>query len=136
MVPLQNWWNELEIERSEENIHYSENINSDILIPADLFNTVVNNLIENALRKALDHEDITVQVAIECTGNRAVLTVSDNGRAIPAEIVVNLFKQPLTSASGLGVGLLQAHKLADDCGYCLELAENRDGRVRFRLYRR
>lgn len=136
MVSVQNWWNELEIERSEEAIHYSENIDSDILIPEDLFDTVVNNLIENALKKAHDNEQVTVQVAIECSNNRAVLTVADDGRAIPAEVAVNLFKQPITSASGLGVGLLQAHKLAEDCGYCLELAENRDGVVKFRLYRR
>ena len=136
MVSLQDWWNKLKIERNEEAIQYAETIDGDILIPADLFNTVVNNLIENALKKAQDHERVTVQVAIECTVNKAVLEVSDNGRAIPAEIAVNLFKQPITSTSGLGVGLLQAHKLADDCGYCLELAENRDGLVKFRLYRR
>jgi hypothetical protein len=37
------------------------------------------------------------------------------------------------SATGLGIGLYQAARLALENGYALEVAENRDGEVCFEL---
>jgi hypothetical protein len=44
-----------------------------------------------------------------------------------------LFLGPVSSESGYGIGLYQAARHAQVAGYCLELAENRAGRVCFRL---
>lgn len=135
MLSLQSWWNELEIDRAESNIRFFEKIEKDMLIPIDLFNTVIDNLLENALRKEADQAGISITVSVECADGKPVLTVSDNGSPIPGDIAGKLFKQPVVSATGLGVGLLQASKLAEDYGYTLELAKNQEGHVEFRLYR-
>jgi sensor histidine kinase regulating citrate/malate metabolism len=61
------------------------------------------------------------------------LMVCDNGSAIPDAIASSLFLGPVTSESGYGIGLYQAARYAKAAGYRLELAENRPGRVCFRL---
>ena len=40
---------------------------------------------------------------------------------------------PVRSATGLGIGLYQAARLAEANGYALRLAQNRDGEVCFEL---
>ena len=43
------------------------------------------------------------------------------------------FKKNVSSESGLGIGLYHAHRQAAQAGYALSLADNRDGKVCFRL---
>jgi hypothetical protein len=45
----------------------------------------------------------------------------------------SLLREHVPSENGLGIGLFQSARLAGQGGYRLELAENRPGRVRFRL---
>ncbi|MBK9349497.1 MAG: hypothetical protein IPN05_04595 [Sulfuritalea sp.] len=52
---------------------------------------------------------------------------------MPDRLAAALFLGPVSSESGYGIGLYQAARHAQAAGYCLELAENRAGRVCFRL---
>ena len=61
------------------------------------------------------------------------LTVCDDGSAMPDPVASRLFLGPVSSESGYGIGLYHAARYAAAAGYRLELAENRDGRVCFRL---
>ena len=53
--------------------------------------------------------------------------------AVPAHMEPTLLRSPMSSATGLGIGLYQAARLADSRGYRLALETNRDGEVCFAL---
>jgi len=61
------------------------------------------------------------------------LIACDSGSAMAADIASGLFIGPVSSESGYGIGLYHAARYAHAAGYSLELIENRDGRVCFRL---
>ena len=95
-------------------------------MPAELFDSVIDNLIGNALRKAA-----VVHVAFDpaCM----TLSVTDSGAAIAKSLAAQLFSAPLPSTAGLGVGLYHAARFAAQHGYALSLAHNAPGEVCFRL---
>ena len=97
-------------------------------VPAELFDSVLDNLIENALRKAA-----AVHVAFDPAG--MTLSVTDSGAAIAKSLAAQLFSAPLPSNVGLGVGLYHAARYAAQHGYRLSLARNQPGDVCFRLAR-
>jgi hypothetical protein len=57
--------------------------------------------------------------------------VHDSGHAVPAELASQLLRAPVRSTGGLGIGLYQAARHAENSGYALTLTENRDGAVCF-----
>jgi len=101
-------------------------------VPRSLFESVADNLIRNALAKRADDEGLRVRVSLEC-GERVTLRVCDSGAAIPPEVSASLLRAPVSSRSGLGIGLYQAARQAESNGYRLELETNRDGEVCFAL---
>jgi C4-dicarboxylate-specific signal transduction histidine kinase len=64
------------------------------------------------------------------------LRVCDDGAPVPAELAEELFRGPVSSESGLGVGLYQAAAFAAQTGCALVLAKNSKGAVCFELGRR
>ena len=65
----------------------------------------------------------------------ATLTIIDTGSAIPSAAVESLFRAPVANSrgGGLGIGLYQAFKQAEQAAYTLSLAANVAGEVRFAL---
>lgn len=102
-------------------------------LSAELFSSVVENLMRNASEKRLRDPALQLQVKLIDGDNGVELEVSDNGEPIAEDIARNLFSVPVDSKSGLGIGLYQAARHAELTGYQLELSENRLGRVCFRL---
>lgn len=104
-----------------------------VVADAALFSSIAENLLQNIADKR--HANPGVQAVVYLYGNagRAWLEVSDDGAAIPAALAEGLLSQHVPSENGLGIGLLQSARLAEQGGYRLTLAENRDGCVRFRL---
>ncbi len=102
-------------------------------VPIGLFNAAADNLIQNALDKRL--LDASVEVRVEAGVGEAGpwIAVEDSGAALPAPLCTQLFTQPVSSENGLGMGLYQVARQAEDAGYRMALAENRDGSVRFVL---
>jgi len=64
---------------------------------------------------------------------RLALRVCDSGAPVPAEIAANVLRAPVSSRSGLGIGLYQAARQAEASGYRLTLESNREGEVCFAL---
>lgn len=95
-------------------------------IPAEMFDSVVDNLIENALRKTT-----RAQVLFD-SGSMAVRVI-DNGDPVPKTIAAQLFSAPVPSNAGLGVGLYHAARFAAQHSYTLSLAQNDPGNVIFKL---
>lgn len=102
-------------------------------LPAEVFSGVVDNLIRNAADKHLREPTIRVQVELDRTDAGFELIFCDNGSAVADSVVSSLFLGPVYSESGYGIGLYHAARYANAAGYRLELAENRPGRVCFRL---
>ena len=103
-------------------------------LPAELFDSVADNLIQNALGKASDTPDFQVRVTFAPEG-AGKLMVCDNGIAVPGGIAARLFSEPVSSRTGLGVGLYHAAKQAAGLGYQLTLVANEPGIVCFALAR-
>ena len=102
-------------------------------LPEDLFSTVIENLIQNAEDKYQREPGLLVTIRISTSSDGTVLELSDNGAKIEETTLKNLFFRPVPSSKGLGIGLMQAAQYAESVGYKLILAENRMGRVSFRL---
>lgn len=101
-------------------------------LPAELFDSAADTLIENALFKVARGEATRVVAALNAGPQ---LSVCDDGSPVPDTITGGLFRGPVASESGLGVGLYQAAAFAGQSGYALELADNRAGKVCFVLSR-
>lgn len=100
-------------------------------IPAAMFDYVADNLIENAFNKR--HREPALQITVRLDVDAQTFSVADTGSAIPTPTVHQLLHTVTSSEDGLGVGLYQAARWAEQHGYQLRLAENIPGAVRFEL---
>lgn len=130
------WWHELQQRTTALGwVHYSgaaESIAAGEL-PADVFSAVADNLIRNVAVKRLREPSLRVEIELARKEAGFELTVRDNGSALEGELAAALFSGPVPSASGYGTGLHHAAGYAQTAGFRLQLAENRPGRVCFRL---
>lgn len=133
MTSLLAWWQQLQTRYQQENTEFLGNITDDIEIPAETFNTVAENLIENARNKASRETGITISVQLSKTDNNVSLTVCDTGSVFPEDKLNALFQEALSSEDGYGVGLYQSYQLAKKNGYILSLPVNQPGKVCFLL---
>jgi signal transduction histidine kinase len=127
------WWNRLRQRYRDSGIEFStDRITAGTALPVELFDNVVDNVLQNALEKRKSQLSLQISVMLE-TGKVSCLSIEDDGKPMPDEIAGRLFKSPLPSASGLGIGLYQAAKQAAQQGYELVLTSNRAGSVKFVL---
>lgn len=101
-------------------------------IDPEVLESVVDNLLQNALDKARHDPNIMITISLMPYEHFCV-EVCDTGKAMPADVADRLFKAHVSSKSGLGVGLYHAAHQAEQAGYVLSLVNNIDGEVRFRL---
>ncbi|MCX8995853.1 ATP-binding protein [Rhizobiaceae bacterium BDR2-2] len=90
---------------------------------------IVINLLQNALEAVAGREDARVSVRVREEGtDEVVLTVSDNGPGLAAEIREALFTPFNTSKeAGLGLGLVISSEIAADYGGRIEVESGPDG---------
>jgi len=133
MMNAITWWNRLRQRYREYGVVFtSEHLAAGRQLPGELFDSVADNLLQNALEKRKLSPGLSITVTLDAA-DRASLRVADNGVAMPAGLTEGLFKAPVASASGLGIGLYQAARMAQQQGYVLRVAANRDGAVCFEL---
>ena len=84
---------------------------------------MAENLVENARLKRQHEAGITVQVSLTTAPGGAALRVRDDGTPVPAAVREQLFHGAVASATGLGIGLYQAARHAQENGYRLSLLE-------------
>ena len=128
-----DWWQALQARNIDTGINFESVLASDPIVPLDLFDSVAENLLENARGKRLSEPEITINVHLETDNSTARLRVSDNGSCIETDTARNLFRSPVNSRNGLGIGLYQAARLAQQWGYELSLSANRPNDVAFDL---
>ena len=128
------WWQGLQARYAGLGIDFRDpGALNDMRLPAELFDSTVVTLIENALYKTAEDAALKVTVTL-LAGPR--LRVCDTGMPVQSDIIDQILMMPVESESGLGVGLFQAAKFAEQSGYALALADNRRGCVCFELGRR
>ncbi len=132
-IPATKWWESLSTRLQELNIGYINNITQDVLVPEELFNSVVENLLENAIHKRQIDTEIIITVSFITNANSIVLRVSDTGHAVARDIEHTILKEHVASDNGHGIGLYQAARQAETFNYGLELEKNCDGNVIFEL---
>ena len=102
-------------------------------LPLEVFAGVTDNLVRNAAEKHLREPEVRLSIRLFLADGGFELSICDNGSAMADKVAAALFLGPVASESGYGIGLYQAARHAKAAGYSLELAENRNGRVCFRL---
>lgn len=132
LLDASKWWQTLTQRYEGAPIRFASQPIAGVMIDGELFDSVADNLIQNALRKRNGASPVELEIEF-INGLRPGLRVCDSGEAVPANLAVELFSRPVASASGLGIGLYQAAAQAERQGYELKLGENRDGQVCFAL---
>ena len=130
---LKDWWHDLKARNNLPNVTYHDEINGDPLIPVDLFDSIIDNLLENAHSKSLIEKDIEITITLMSDGGIIKLSFLDTGSMISEDTARLLFQEPVDSDNGLGIGLYQAARQAEIMGYDLLLKNNQQGRVCFEL---
>jgi signal transduction histidine kinase len=137
--PVQNanalaWWTGLRQRYAHERIRFEDRgMSAGDTLPADLFESVAENLLQNAIEKRKLSPSLEVSVELLREKDGFLLEVCDDGKAVPESVAQSLFAAPVRSESGLGVGLYQVARFAREQGWNLRLDSNQSGKVCFRL---
>jgi signal transduction histidine kinase len=127
------WWKSLQALYRSEGIEFSaEGVEAGVKVPGALFESVADNLIRNALAKRETDPGVRIAVGLRC-GERLELRVADTGAAVPAELAEKMLRGPVPSRRGMGIGLYQAARQAQENGFTLGLERNAQGDVCFAL---
>jgi signal transduction histidine kinase len=133
-VPLSLWWAGVQERYQGQKVAFAQSSAVDgEMIPAAVFDNVVDNLLTNAGQKRAATPDLRITVTLDSQGGQVVLRVGDDGDPVPELVAATLFSGPVVSANGLGVGLYHSARLAERHGYALRLASNQAGSIEFLL---
>ena len=132
MISAAEWLENLRARYEGRNIEFEASGSGAVEVPRNLFDSVAENLLENARRKRINEPDIVIRFTLD-TRDRTTLVVCDRGQAIKSDIVAKLFHQPVSSGQSTGIGLYQAFRQAKTAGFSLSLESNQDGAVCFSL---
>ena len=132
---LGRWWDGLRMRNQSEPVTFNACIEHEQRIPIDLFDSVVENLLENARVKRQLNPNIEIKVELNANAHGLSLSVADNGPAVPEAIAKRLFRGPVESRNGLGIGLYQAARQAERLGFELRLKPASGFSARFELTR-
>src|SRR5689334_7514276 len=127
------WWRTLEHRYSHEAVSFAPlDLPSTAQLPVDLFDSVADNLLQNALTKRRSENQMHIHAFLEWQAG-CLLRVCDDGQAMSEHLARKLFTAPVASSLGFGVGLYQAARQAQVNSYRLVLASNLPGKVCFEL---
>jgi hypothetical protein len=135
MLPAADWWQDVMELHAEQGIEFVARGDLNVQLPSNLFDTVIENCLENARRKKLVEHSLRIRVELAAEAGKPSLIIADTGSAIPAGAIDGLLRSPVANSrrGGYGIGLYQAFQQAQKQGYELTLASNQPGDVRFEL---
>lgn len=132
-IPADQWWRELQSQYGDGSVHFEGQCSRQRQVPRELFDTVAENLLENARYKQSVERNVRITAEFISTPERMILRITDSGSPVPEDTARQLFGAAVTSAQGLGIGLHQCARLAQRLNYDLQLEVNECGNVTFRL---
>jgi len=132
-APATDWWRGVQQRYAHEGVLFDgADLPVGAELPVELFDSVVDNFLQNALAKRRSHPGIRIRATLSWDAGCA-LSVCDSGDPLSDQIARQLFGAPVPSVQGLGVGLYQSARQATAGGYRLALASNIKGKVCFAL---
>ena len=128
-TPALQWWEALKQRYAHERVDFEGGgFPAGAVLPADLFETAAENLLQNAFEKR--KVENTLHIVAKLQWDEGLhLSVCDDGQPVPVALVRHLFAAPVQSNTGLGVGLYQVARFASDQGYEVTLTSNQVGKV-------
>ena len=127
------WWKNLQLRHTQDGIEFiAENLPLQD-INAEVLDSVLDNLLNNALEKTKYQPDTIIKVEMCNDALGFYIDVTDSGKAMSLQIANDLFKKHIASPNGLGVGLYHAAQDSKQAGYDLSLQSNINGAVSFRI---
>ena len=130
------WWEGLIQRYTGRNIQFQvDGPARDVKLPSELFDSVADNLIENALNKSAGGARRAGARDFLGGARRHADGVRQRRRDREEHGGASCSRRRCTSQTGLGVGLYQSAKQATQLGYRLALAANEPGMVCFVLTR-
>jgi hypothetical protein len=130
-----DWWQDLQQRYAHERVEFEgAALPENSTLPSDLFESVTQNFLQNALEKRKLANNLRILVRLQWQDGFA-LSVCDDGAPVPDSLAAQLFNSPVQSNSGLGVGMYQVARFAREQGYEIALSSNQNGRVCFTLSR-
>jgi signal transduction histidine kinase len=129
------WWAGVQKRLAGSGVELRATLDADGDVPSSLFDSFVENTLENARTKAEREPGIAISLELRYGPGEVEVRVCDTGSAVPDAIAARLLREPVERGSGLGIGLYHTARLATQSGYHAALAENRDGLVCFTLRR-
>ena len=128
------WWKNLQLRHHHDKIEFAAQKLPIHAINAEVLDSVLDNLLNNALEKTKYQPSTMIKVEMhDDTDNGFCIDVTDTGKAMDSGIANDLFKKHIASHNGLGVGLYHAAQDCKQANYALDLASNVNGTVRFRV---
>jgi C4-dicarboxylate-specific signal transduction histidine kinase len=129
------WWEFLQQRYAGQAIRFESSPLPEVgVIPRALYDAVAENLLHNALAKRQREAGLAISIAL--SPDAAVLQVCDTGSAVREDVLDGLFRGPVASDTGFGIGLFNTAKLAEAFGYQLHLVSNQSGWVCFEMSKR
>ena len=132
-VGIREWWKSLEARLETSGVALDAVIERDTNIPGALFDSFVENAVDNARAKAGREPGIGISVTLACDASGVRVNVRDSGSAVPPAIARVLLREPIERDGGLGIGLYNAARHAQQAGYEVALSENHASGVCFSL---
>jgi signal transduction histidine kinase len=127
------WWNELQSRYEGRGVRFEAEGDVHQAVPAGLFTSAAENLLQNAFDKRAGEPGISIEVKLATSDALSSLSVRDTGSPLPADKAAEIGLRPVASENGLGIGLYQLARIAALANYTLELSANRPGDVCFSL---
>lgn len=125
------WWKELRLRYTQPQIEFIAAQLPTYDINAEVLDSVIDNLLSNAIEKTKYEPNTLIKVEILALSNIYRIEVTDTGKAMSEDVAKQLFRKHISSHNGLGVGLYHAAQDAIQAGYGLSLTKNVDGAVQF-----
>lgn len=95
---------------------------------------IIHNLLQNAEDALAETERGEVQIETRHDGDRAILTIRDNGPGFPPELLARAFEPYFTTKSrGTGLGLAIVKKIIDEHGGDVRLLNRDNGGAEVRI---
>ena len=132
-APALQWWEALKQRYAHERVEFEGGgFPSDAALPADLFETAAENLLQNALQKRKVENSLNIIAKLQWDDGFH-FSVCDDGQPVAQALVRQLFSTPVPSTAGLGVGMYQVARFAREQRYEIALSRNEPGSVCFAL---
>ncbi len=126
------WWKNLRLRYTQPQVEFVAAHLPKHDINAEVLDSVLDNLLSNAIEKTKYEPNTLIKVEIlEGNNGHHRIEVTDTGKAMPQQTANELFKKHIQSQNGLGVGLYHAGQDAKQAGYQLSLTRNLNGSVQF-----